>query len=386
MDAKAKGRLVPPTRAPFSMHGSAGFLVNDANSGGSPPVQNFGLPLKGRNVLKLPGLSPGVVGGAAAGSGASGTLQPPVPEANPERARIGEEKVAEKEKQSHALQRSATSPAPFELAKRAQALAVVGAKANPASDGKAGEIRGLVVDPSGAAVSGARVTLTNTATGASLASFTNPAGIYDVSSIPTGPYMIAISKPGFQEFIRPGFNLEPTTLAVNATLQVGAISETVAVEAQAAAIDASSSTTPYAPTDRDEFRASSAQMADLPDLATARQAGTWQITVDGKLQRSLDGGKSWESVAVDPSGRLRVVTATGFQVWAGGNGGVLLHSRDAGDHFIYVKVHQKRSTLKGDIVTLTFPDAQHGRLETADHDVWTTNDGGKTWQPAAAAK
>jgi photosystem II stability/assembly factor-like uncharacterized protein len=51
-----------------------------------------------------------------------------------------------------------------------------------------------------------------------------------------------------------------------------------------------------------------------------------------------------------------------------------------------VKVHQKRSTLKGDIVTLSFPDAQHGRLETADHDVWTTNDGGKTWQPAAAAR
>jgi photosystem II stability/assembly factor-like uncharacterized protein len=51
-----------------------------------------------------------------------------------------------------------------------------------------------------------------------------------------------------------------------------------------------------------------------------------------------------------------------------------------------VKVRQKRSTLKGDIVTLSFPDAQHGRLETADHDVWTTNDGGKTWQPSAAVK
>ena len=149
---------------------------------------------------------------------------------------------------------------------------------------------------------------------------------------------------------------------------------------------ATASTTPYAPTDKDEFRASSAQLADLPDLATARQAGTWQITAEGKLQRSLDGGKSWESVAVDPNGRLRVVTATGFQVWAGGNGGVLLHSWDAGDHFMNVKVRQKRSTLKGDIVTLSFPDAQHGRLETADHDVWTTNDGGKTWQPSAAVK
>jgi photosystem II stability/assembly factor-like uncharacterized protein len=162
--------------------------------------------------------------------------------------------------------------------------------------------------------------------------------------------------------------------AADSVVEIGALATT------------SSSTTPYASTDKDEFRASSAPMADLPDLATARQAGTWQITADGKLQRSLDGGKSWESVAVDPSGRLRVVTATGFQVWAGGNGGVLLHSWDAGDHFMNVKVRQKRSTLKGDIVTLSFPDAQHGRLETADHDVWTTNDGGKTWQPSAAVK
>jgi photosystem II stability/assembly factor-like uncharacterized protein len=169
-----------------------------------------------------------------------------------------------------------------------------------------------------------------------------------------------------------------------ASAQTEASNSVIEVDASAAAI--SSSTTPYAPTDKDEFRASSAQMADLPDLATARQAGTWQITAEGKLQRSLDGGKSWESVAVDPNGHLRVVTATGFQVWAGGNGGVLLHSKDAGDHFMHVTVRQKRSTLKGDIVTLTFPDAQHGRLETADHDVWTTNDGGKSWQPSATAK
>jgi hypothetical protein len=244
-----------------------------------------------------------------------------------------------------------------------------------------------VVDASGSAVPGAKVTLTNTATGASLASATNAAGIYDVSSIPTGPYTIAISKPGFQAFIRPGVNLDPATTAVNATLQIGSVSETVSVEAQAASVDATSATTtPYAPTDKDDFRASSAQMANLPDLATARQAGTWQITSDGKLQRSLDGGKSWESVALDLSGRLRVVAATGFQVWAGGNGGVLLHSQDAGDHFMNVKVRQKHFALKGDIVTLSFPDAQHGRIETADHDVWTTNDGGKTWQSSSGAK
>ncbi len=154
-----------------------------------------------------------------------------------------------------------------------------------------------------------------------------------------------------------------------------AASQTVEADASV-----SSSTTAYAPTDKDEFRASSAEIANLSGFAAARPAATWQITDGGNLQRSFDGGKSWESVTLNQPGRLRVVTATGFQVWAGGNRGVLFHSQDAGGHFATVKVHRKHATLSGDIVALAFPDAQHGRIETADHEVWTTTDAGKTWR------
>jgi hypothetical protein len=252
-----------------------------------------------------------------------------------------------------------------------------------------------VTDPSGAVVSGANVTITNTATGLSLASTTNGAGLYDVSSVPAGPYTIAISKAGFQDFVRSGVNVEPSTVALNATLQMGAVSEAVTVEAQASSVDTTSATTSpttaYAPNDKDAFRASSEEMANLPNLVAARQAGIWQITAAGNLERSFDGGKSWESVPVVPAGvnpaaRLRVVAAAGFQVWVGGNGGVLLHSQDAGSRFANVKVHKKNFALTGDIVALAFSDAQHGRLETAEHEVWTTTDGGKTWRPEAGAK
>jgi hypothetical protein len=263
-----------------------------------------------------------------------------------------------------------------------------------ARTGNEGEIRGLVTDPSGAVVSGANVTITNTATGLSLASTTNGAGLYGVSSVPAGPYTIAISKAGFQDFVRSGVNVEPSTVALNATLQMGAVAEAVTVEAQAASVDTSSATTSpttaYAPNDKDAFRASSEEMANLPNLVAARQAGIWQISAAGNLERSFDGGKSWESVpvvraGVNPPARLRVVAATGFQVWVGGNGGVLLHSQDAGSRFTNVKVRMKHFALTGDIVALAFSDAEHGRLETADHQVWTTADG-KTWQPDASAK
>jgi photosystem II stability/assembly factor-like uncharacterized protein len=144
--------------------------------------------------------------------------------------------------------------------------------------------------------------------------------------------------------------------------------------------------TPYAPTDKDEFRASSSQMANVGSLTSARQVATWQMTEAGNLQRSFDGGKSWESVSVGQPVRLRVVAAIGFHIWAGGNGGLLFHSRDGGNSFSVVRVGREHSTLGGDIVTLAFPDAQHGRLETSAHEVWTSSDGGQSWVGSFPAK
>lgn len=164
-------------------------------------------------------------------------------------------------------------------------------------------------------------------------------------------------------------------------------SETVEVTAQASAqvsaqvsANDTSSTTAYAPTDKDEFRASAAPMAGLANLSAAHQAATWQITDAGNLQRSFDGGKSWESVSVNQPAKLRVVATAQFQVWVGGNAGLLFHSWDGGNHFVIVKVRHKHATLTGDIVTLAFQDARHGRLETASHEVWTTTDGGRNWR------
>jgi len=38
------------------------------------------------------------------------------------------------------------------------------------------------------------------------------------------------------------------------------------------------------------------------------------------------------------------------------------------------------TSLSGDIVSLEFPDPQHGRVVTAAPEVWTTSDNGQTWQ------
>jgi hypothetical protein len=403
-----------PTPGPSApMNNNAGFGGNNAFSGVASAARNYDLTANGRNLSQL---TPGIAAeaGAAAGTGAGARMaskpaQWAVADAKKQsEANFGLDEVAQdgfakkdelaKKREGSRAKEKAMTLEVGSASETAQVSAPAPSVLSPATAGamtaaparREGEIRGVVRDASGAAISGAKVTVTNTATGSSVVSSTDSAGIYAVAAAPVGPYTVAVTKAGFQTFVRQGVNLEPPTVAVNATLQVGATSSAVTVEAQDVAVDTTSATasttTAYAPTNKDDFRASSAEISNLPGLATARQAGTWQVTDSGNLQRSLDGGKSWKNVSLSASTRLRVVTATGFQVWAGGNGGVLFHSRDAGGHFAAVKVHKKHVTLAGDIVTLAFADARHGRLETADHEVWTTTDGGKTWLPAAPVK
>src|SRR5258708_6487511 len=96
-----------------------------------------------------------------------------------------------------------------------------------------GEIKGTVTDPSGAAVSGVKVGITNVQTGVTNTTETNASGIYDAPSVPIGEYRITFSKAGFRDFVRQGVNLQLQTIAIDATLQVGAATEQVVVTAEA---------------------------------------------------------------------------------------------------------------------------------------------------------
>jgi Carboxypeptidase regulatory-like domain len=74
-----------------------------------------------------------------------------------------------------------------------------------------GDIAGTVVDPSGAAVPGASITVTNTGTGAVNVVKSGGAGDYRVSLLPPGAYTVSVSAGGFQ------------TTQLNVTVRVGQI-------------------------------------------------------------------------------------------------------------------------------------------------------------------
>jgi hypothetical protein len=105
----------------------------------------------------------------------------------------------------------------------------------------------------------------------------------------------------------------------------------------------------------------------------------WTLTPDGMLQRSIDSGKTWETILVATPGTFRALTANGFDIWVGGAKGALYHSIDAGQHWMQVQPLAADEALKADIVGIEFSDLLHGTLTTADQHTWTTADAGQTW-------
>jgi Carboxypeptidase regulatory-like domain len=94
-----------------------------------------------------------------------------------------------------------------------------------------GSIVGTVTDPSGAVVSGAKVTIVNTATGQQITQTTNASGAYNSGALIPGQYKIQIAAPGFSTTSVPVTVQLGNTANGNAKLQVGQESQVVEVQA-----------------------------------------------------------------------------------------------------------------------------------------------------------
>jgi hypothetical protein len=96
-----------------------------------------------------------------------------------------------------------------------------------------GSISGFVKDPSGSTIPNAKVTVKNQS-GLERQATTNESGYYIITSIPPGLYSVSVEATGFKKFESAGNKLDSSaTLAVDATLAVGAATETVEVTATA---------------------------------------------------------------------------------------------------------------------------------------------------------
>jgi hypothetical protein len=177
-----------------------------------------------------------------------------------------------------------------------------------------------------------------------------------------------------------------------------------------------------------------------PMLMKAVAVPRWTIGASGALQRSFDGGQTWVEVnvatndstasdfmrrarkdtAVEVTAEARTgptseaqseaaptalsaasldatsmkkqstpvaplafralsVSSNAAEVWAGGSGGALYHTSDAGNHWARVIPSASGAILTGDILSIQFSDPRNGTVTTSTPEIWTTLDAGQTW-------
>ncbi|HEV2400034.1 MAG TPA: TonB-dependent receptor [Candidatus Sulfotelmatobacter sp.] len=101
-----------------------------------------------------------------------------------------------------------------------------------------GRVIGIVTDPQGAAVAGAKVTVTNIGTNVNWNTVTDDKGSYQVLDVPIGNYKVTVENPGFSTA-----TTQPQELTINQSLRLdvrlklGTANETVEVQSEAAQVE-----------------------------------------------------------------------------------------------------------------------------------------------------
>jgi len=109
------------------------------------------------------------------------------------------------------------------------------------ADNLYGSIRGTVTDPSGAALSGITVTATNTEMGVETKVTSSQTGGFVFPQLAIGNYKVTITAPNFKTFQASGIHLNlDQVYALNVKLEVGAVSESIQVEANPVQVDTTS--------------------------------------------------------------------------------------------------------------------------------------------------
>jgi hypothetical protein len=97
-----------------------------------------------------------------------------------------------------------------------------------------GTITGTITDPAGAVIPGAQIEAENINTGAIYRANSTNTGNYTIGQLPAGKYQLSSSVAGFKQFMQTGITvMVAQTLRIDIKLEVGNISETVTVSADA---------------------------------------------------------------------------------------------------------------------------------------------------------
>jgi hypothetical protein len=98
-------------------------------------------------------------------------------------------------------------------------------------------VTGTVLDASGAAIAGARLTLTGVETGARLSTDSNQAGVYRFDAVDLGVYEMQVAHPGFRALLSSGIGVEANrVVTLDARLEVGTAESRIEVSADSSEV------------------------------------------------------------------------------------------------------------------------------------------------------
>ena len=148
-------------------------------------------------------------------------------------------------------------------------------------------LRGTVTDKTGASVGTAKVSLDNVGQALHREAQTSATGEYDFVALPPGTYSLTIEKEGFRKYEQRNLQLLVSLPAtVNATLEVGATSQTVEVTASAVALNTADASIGNA-FGENQVKGLPLEGRNVPDLLTL-QAGVAYTGNRSDVNRDVD--------------------------------------------------------------------------------------------------
>ena len=256
--------------------------------------------------------------------------------------------------------------------------------------GPGGNVGGTIIDSSGAVVANAKVTLIGPSGQKSAVS--DSEGRFSFATVDPGAYSLKAEANGFKATeIQQVAVLDDKRAALNVRLEAGTASEVVEVtgaanaipETRALAVDATGASSGYiaqqASQDFGVVGANAANAQLKSARAKVRPPLQWTVSSDGAVESSGNGGKTWQPASVPGGATFRALSAVDGNIWAGGKAGALYHSLDSGKSWVRCEPAVGDKKLSQDVVRVDFADPLNGTVMTANGEVWSTSDGGKTW-------
>jgi len=189
-------------------------------------------------------------------------------------------------------------------------------------------VAGQVTDPQGAAVVGAEVRLTDSATSSTMTTLTNESGRYVLVNISPGTYSITISKAGFASHRIAAQKVDVgTATTIDAALQVGSTATTVEVTAESGAALQTTNAAVGSSLTSQELSALPNMGRDVSTLAVLQPGTTLSGMVAGAFQDQnvfmLDGGNNSDDMAGNNTSYVTNFTGVGGTQTNGAPSGVL---------------------------------------------------------------